>query len=215
MAVKKKKPEKITVDIDTPLEEVLKLNDDGKDLFFDSTPGKFKRLTAETLTKLRQANKTRYLVSRGLCETEREAVKPSQKFTVQPRFSTATNRLEVRNKDPNMHYCWKRTDELQQAEYEGFVPAYSDSELQSFGNIDGTGNNVVRGGGMDELVLMKEPKELHMKKLRMVEEKSAHMRGVIEEAAANKIRSQGGVPYTPPKNGSDGHPWTEPKVGGK
>lgn len=67
-AEEKKSVGRLYVDIDTPVEDVVRLDAEGVDLFFESDKGKFLALDETTLKGLSKLTRTRYEVSKALNE---------------------------------------------------------------------------------------------------------------------------------------------------
>lgn len=67
-AEEKKPVGRLYVDIDTPVEDVIRLDAEGVDLFFESDKGKFLALDETTLKGLSKLTRTRYEVSKALNE---------------------------------------------------------------------------------------------------------------------------------------------------
>jgi hypothetical protein len=187
---------KITLD-NTP-EQVLNFEKEGYTLFFEDEPGKFLNLPQEVVDKLNSSNRTRFLVACGVhARLRQEQEHPenlrSAGLEISPRLASATSRLLVRGKKPGMAYCWKRTDELRQASYEGWKVA-TDPGLETFGGEAGS-TKQVSAGGQTELVLMEIPEETSLAMQRASAEKSEKRARNVESSTAEDIRKSGGIPY--------------------
>jgi hypothetical protein len=205
-------PDRVDVTLDTTEEDVLKYNEEGKNLFFDGDLDSFKVLSDNTIDQLSYINRQRYFSSYGeykynLEHKDEENI--TSRIQVSPRYATATGRLEVHGKDPRFHYCWKRPDELRQAKYEGYEVA-DDDALDTFQGKDKVSSlHKVGAYGDDELVLTKIPQELFDERQRAIQEKSTKRIKAVEDTAKDEMRRAGGLPYEPPK-GPGGPNFTPP-----
>jgi len=196
---------KLTINLDYTPQRVVSLDKEGYKLFFDSTPGKFLRLSDHQLDLLGRDNRDRYLVSEGLYAREKyQKDHPDEVgsgIEVSGVFATATERLKVEGKEPGKWYAWKRPDELRKVSREGYQIARGKS-LRTF---MGQGDEIHRVGeyGKDELILTEIPEEQHQKRRRIVGEKSRKRIEAVETNAVEEMRRGGGVPYVPPEK--DGH----------
>lgn len=189
-------PDRIDVTLDMTEEDVIQYDKDGKNLFFDGDLGAFKELSDKTLSQLSSLNRVRYFSSYGeyTYNKKREfEPKISERVKVSPRYATATQRLEVLNKDPNKHYVWKRTDEVRAAKYEGYQVS-SDEKLDTFGS-DTSSVHTVGETGEAELVLMETSKENFKARQRAISEKSQRRIKAVEDTAKEEMRRDGGLPY--------------------
>ncbi len=203
-----KKKEEISIDF-TP-QEVVSLDKEGYILTFDDMPGRFLDLKENVLNKLSKFNRTSYLVSEGLhARRKREASNPEDFATpglkVNPGYATATARLKVQNMTPGMHPCWKRPDELRQASYDGYTVARG-KEIDTFMGEEGDVHKV-GAYGQDELILMQIPEETADQRMKDVVDKSNRRSEAVKSNAIEDLR-RGGIPYDPPKKGSDGKNWS-------
>jgi hypothetical protein len=191
-------PKQTKISIDNTPTEVLDYEVKGFTLFFDDEPGRLLNLSDEVVEKLSSTNRTRYLVACGVHarlkeEREHPEVKRTPGLEISPRLASATNRLLVRNKKPGMAYCWKRSDELRQASYEGWKVAI-DPNLETFGGEVGS-TRQVSAGGQTELVLMEIPEETSLAMQRAAAEKSEKRAKNVEASTQEDIRRSGGIPY--------------------
>jgi hypothetical protein len=111
-------------------------------------------------------------------------------INVSARFASATARLRVDNKDPNMHYVWKRPDELRQAAYEGYKIAKG-TNLRTFSGRPDSEVHRVGAMGDDELILMQIPGKLAEERQRAVGEKSKKRIERFDDASAEEIEKSG------------------------
>lgn len=190
-------PNRIDITIDTDPQDVVQYDNERKNLVFSGEPGKFLELPDEVIDQLSNRSKTAYFSAYGLHEWyQRNAgeERVSDHIKVSPRLATATAQLEVSNKDPKMHYCWKRTDEKYLSERDGYRVA-SDPALKTFRE---DADNTVRTVGSDgdtELILMKIPKEDFEARQRAISEKSRRRIEGADNQAKEDIRRAGGIPY--------------------
>lgn len=159
--------ERVQVDIDYSPKDVVELDAEGAELFFEDEEGRFLELGPEEVQKLSAQNRARYLLTSHAYHTrEREKDEPeSAPIRVSPRLARATRRIDVRYPKgwrEKFHPVWKRTDEVRDAEYEGYTTV-KDKEIESFGSGDSRGVHVIGAAGEDELILMAKPLEEHEK----------------------------------------------------
>lgn len=198
-----KTPKSLTIDIDTSEEDMLKYQEKGYILFFDTKIGRFKKLTPEQVKKLDQNNKVRYFVAVG--EHQNLLEESDDPFSgldlkVDKMAYSATEALEVFGKDPNFHYAWKSPEKLQRAQREGFVPAKEANLKTAVGS--GTEVRKIGAYGKDELVLCKMPKELHERKVREKLQMNKELEGAGIRQGIEEISKAGKV-YIPPESGDD------------
>lgn len=189
-------PNRVDVTLDMSDEDVLQYDDKGANLFWDGSLESFKELDDDFVKKLSNLNQTRYFSSfweyqRAL--KRKDEPKISERIKVSPRLARATQRLEVYNKRPGMHYCWKRPDEVFQSKLEGYKTV-SDTTVQSFMAED-SGAHKVAADGEAELVLMEIPKETFEEGQRVISEKSTRRKEAVDNQAREDIRRAGGIPY--------------------
>lgn len=197
----------LEVDVDTPWEKVIEFDAKGAVVTFDDKPGRFKRLTDAERDKLRKMTLSAYLVSEHYHKQALERANNPEGIPIlgEVRQSArATDRLYVGNKDPGMYYSWKRPDEIKKAvAYEGWVPA-NDPTLDVFRKPVG-GVPVTGSKGDDELILMKQPLDLHEAKLRRGFEESEKRRGTFQRKTAHQ---EGLFEEGDPKLDQKGRKWT-------
>lgn len=194
---KPSKPSKaVKITIDNDPQEVVQYDNDGVRLEFEHANGKFLRLPPEVTRSLSYENKQRYFVSKGMFE-ETLSFDGYDRRNFPPRqgFATATDRLSVLNKDPKMHYCWKRPDELRQAKMDGYRVA-QDASLDTF-NSEPSSTKTVGTHGQEELVLMEIPKEINQQQRAANKEKDQRRRKGVESGAVDDMIRSGGKPFIP------------------
>ena len=190
------KPNLVKISIDNTPEEVIQYDTDGVKLEFEHANGRFLRLPSEVTRSLSYENKQRYFVSKGMFEeTLSFDHYDRRKFPPKQGFATATDRLDVKNKNPRMHYCWKRPDELRQAQMDGYRPV-SDDSLDTFGG-DVSSTRTVGAGGDTELVLMEIPKETKDQQRAANKEKDQKRRQGVESSTVDDMIRSGGKPFIP------------------
>lgn len=200
VAPKSKIPKRVDISIDTKVKDVIQYDIEGKNLFFEPDLDRFLKLPGRAVESLSAINRARYFSAYGEYKYQKDnkdAPKIAERIQVSPRYSTATQRLEVNGKDPSMHYCWKRSDELRQAAYEGYVVA-EDGDLDTFGSDSGTAHTVGAFGDT-ELILMKLPKEENEKRQRAIVEKSLAREHALDSTYEREVKSEGGLTYKEPK----------------
>ena len=161
-----------TIGIDISLDEVVKLDSEGKKLFFDSTPGNFLKVPDEVLSKLSRDAKLAYLEAErsNRRENEKKDLSPTPGLQVTAGMSAmATSRLEV-DYPPGFldkwHAVWKRPDEAPWFLGKGYTYVTEGDGVQSFSSklftaAETGGRHIVGQAGQVELVLMKCPKETY------------------------------------------------------
>jgi hypothetical protein len=197
----------LEVDIDTPFDKVIEFDAKGAMITFEDKPGRFKRLTDAEQDKLRKMTLSAYLVSERYHERALDRANNPEGIPVLKEVqqaARATDRLYVGNKDPGMYYSWKRPDEIKKSvAYEGWVPA-TDPALDVFRKPVG-GVPVTGSKGDDELILMKQPLDLHEAKLRRGFEESEKRRGSFQRGTAHR---EGLFEEGDPKLDPKGRKWT-------
>jgi hypothetical protein len=193
-------PTNILITLDTPVADVVRWDAEGKNLIFEDAFGKFLDLPDDAFQKLSGMNQTRYLISfRSNTRLKKEKANPelfrSPDIEVSPRLASATSRIEVYGKNPDKDYVWKRTDELQAANYEGWRVS-ADSKLQTFGGEVGSSRQIA-ADGKTEMVLMEAPKGTSKALQLAAAEKSKKRMEGVEASTAADMRQSGGVPYVP------------------
>jgi hypothetical protein len=174
--VKSPKSKKVPISLDNSVEDAVKYDKDGLELSFDSTPGKFLELPDEVVKGLSVVNRTSYALSYLAHQTEvkQQDVQPTEDLSIYARYSTPIRRLEVRWESKERerefrkrwHLCWKRPDELQYCQSEGYSKVTKSDGVISFAYDEKRGIHVVGVAGQPELVLMKCPVEVYEGKLR-------------------------------------------------
>ena len=208
-------PKRIDITIDTGAEDVVKLNNEGCDLFFNEEVGRFKELPEDIFRALRIDNKNRYAVSKVLNDSAKKAATRSplsDRVKVSGRLASATARLEVEGKDPNKHYAWKRTDEEMDWERAGFKVAEGDNLRTLVSSPSGV--HRVGMHGQDELILVETSNENADAIERQVVQRSKQRASSVEDEAAEAMARNYGVPYRFEKGERDPHgaKFSAPKI---
>lgn len=190
-------PKRVDITLDMSDEDVLHYDEDGGNLFWDGSLEGMKLLEDETVKKLSSINRERYFSSLQEYTTafsrKDDGPRVGNRIEVSPRLARATQRLEVTGKRPGIHYCWKRSDEVNHAKVEGYK-AVSDPAVETF---MGEGSEVRKVGadGYTELVLMEIPDSLHQERQRAISEKSKRRIEGVDNQTKEDIRRSGGIPY--------------------
>lgn len=202
VGAKTPKPKIVKVSVDMAPADVIELSQSGADLRFEDTPGQFLELDDEHVRELRKGDREKYFVAHGAWRMEmNQRLSESEGIRVSGRLAAATARLEVDGKDPGMHYCWKRPDELRQAGYDGYEIAKG-KNLRSFGGKSGAVHRV-GAMGEDELILMQKPREQAERDLREPAERSRRKVKSFDEASKAEIGQFAYDPTTGARGGGN------------
>jgi len=193
-------PDVYLITLDDKITDVVKLDAAGKRLAFEDALGRFLEIPDNILEDLSPQTRMAYLVSyRSNAKLRAQREHPEDFRTpgieVSPRLASATSRISVRGKDPAKDYVWKRTDELQTANYEGWRVS-TDPKLQTFGGEVGTSRQIA-ADGRTEMVLMEAPKGTSFAIQKAAADKSKSRIEGVEKATLEDIKRSGGVPYVP------------------
>lgn len=200
------KEEKITITLDNTIEDIVKYQEEGKEIFFEDDADTFIELSMEDQAKLNALNRTKYTLACGIRyqKLNLSGINDSKKI-IKPRpgFASATARLEVRGKKPGKHYSWKRPDELQAAEHEG-TRVCRDPDVITFGGVDengrsihGSGVKTVSANGVTELILCETPAEVHNARMESIAELSVRRNKAVDTTAKSQLSAAGGNPFVP------------------
>lgn len=153
------KAKKVFITVDNTIEDVVKYNEEGIDVFFCDDVDRMIELSKEDLKLLPKALVTRYNISKQTHELRTEQAKEDAliaQIELGSRAANASGQLEIQNKDPNYEYYLSARRNVGKKKQKGF-------------QIDKTGatcygitptNGVKFVGYSDELVIMSRPKEL-------------------------------------------------------
>ncbi len=199
--IEKSQEKKIFITLDNSVNEVLSLNKQGKDLYFEDG-AKFCRLGPAALKELSFENTARYNLAFVSTEMDKEA-KPTSKLNITPRFATATARMDVKVLDPNIKPCWKRPEETRMAEVAGYAYAIEGKHVQTFAANDGENPKIGKAGD-PELILMYITKEKHQAMIKAASDKSKRRDGAVMSGAKSVLEQMGGKPF---EDVRDDHKW--------
>jgi len=198
---KENNPKRINLTIDNTIEDIVKYQEEGVEIFFPDSDEEFIQLSEEEIKELNLFNKQKYNIACGVkYRTLRlDDVKHAHKvFKPRAGFASATDRLEIRGGDPSMHRFWKRPDELQKMNYEG-GRVCKDPTVETFGGTDeygksnaGSSVHKVSANGVDELILCETPKERNIARRKAIESKSQNRNKAVDEAVKTEIAKLGG-----------------------
>lgn len=157
------KGKKIKVDVDTPLEDVLKWDKEGAVLLFVVEDGRFKELKEAEQRKLSQANRTRYEVSADMAEDLAEDEDDESIFvgiSISEDMGRAASRLDVEGLPEGLEKRWERPDMLDDRLREGYKIVKTKG-VKTLSNPTGKpAMHTITRNGATELVLLAKPKEL-------------------------------------------------------
>jgi len=204
------KKEKIIVALDMTGADVIDLQEQGKDLFFSEDPDEFVdliRVYPEAFGELNKIHRDRFSVSYALYKVAlRQQENPGSGITVTSNSGSATQRMNVGHQNPKMHYCWKRPDQLQQAQYAG-LKVSTDPDLVTFCSVPGSSHQI-SANGKTELVLHEKPKAVHEAEQSALADKAMRKAHAVTEQAAEAVKRAGAAP-------SGHHPFTRPNISTK
>ena len=192
---KKNSMKKYTVSLDTTEEDVIKYDKSGAVLFFESEPGKFKKLPESVLTELSRKSLLSYIEAErsNKREGEKQAKAPTPGFTVGGNLATAMDRLKIEQTPESKakwHVVWKRPDEAPYLLTQGYSYVTENDGVKTYSSIlSGPGHYVVGAGGREELVLLKCSVELFKEILRRNSELSFEQNEGVKAEASDKIES--------------------------
>ena len=172
------------VHIDTPIEDVVNSDKEGKKLEFDVD--RFKKLSDRVVSFLSDRNKVIYRSAyQEFCELQEGEYKPSA-VKIQPVSMDPLARMEVHNKDPHYEYAFMRADEKNAWIRDGkeVVTIHNDNVITASSD-NGEGIHKIGTTGDTELILMREPRQQWMARIKKVEEDSRRQ----NEGAIDKGRS--------------------------
>ena len=195
---------KIYITIDNNIDDVIKYQNEGKEIFFKDDPGEFIQLSQEDVKHLSPINLAKYMIGKGVSERNLDlsSVRDNHKFfKPRPGFASATDRLRIEGGRPDKTYAWKRADELMQVGYDG-GKVCTDPNVRTFGGVNSDGTTL-RGGttktvsanGEDELILVEYPKEVHDAIIARSDELSVRRNRAVDITAKEEIRKAGGMPF--------------------
>jgi hypothetical protein len=190
---------KCTIALDKTTENVIELDAGGVELVFDSTPGKFLELPDGVIQGLSARNKSSYFAAfhSHAKEKRQQGLEPTVEINVNARGATAGDRMAV-DYPPGFldkyHPCWKRTDELQACQAQGYSFVREEDGAQSFAYDKTRGFHVVGKPPHEEMYLMKIPVEKYNELMKVSEDRSRRNNGAAEEAFMEEAEKLGGKP---------------------
>jgi hypothetical protein len=198
---------KETITVDKSVESVIQSDKEGVVLLFDSAPGKFLKLPDDVIRGLSERNKSSYFAALGAFtfEEQQKGLEPTKGFNINPYKAEAGARLEVKYPDgwlKKWHPCWKRTDELQACQTQGYVFVRGNGEdagVVSYAFDESRGLHVVGIKGHEELYLMKVPVDAYKAIMSVSEERSRLNNGELERKFMEEAETLGGKPVSSTK----------------
>lgn len=200
------------VSVESPIEEVIRLNNEGAELYFESERGKFLQLTESQVRELSNDNRVRYGVSLQLhakSDPENDRIQQRLKIlgansrrkefekTVKGTLPSAlaTKKLQTFVGD-GFHSVWTRGDKIEsrlELGYEFVKPG--DDVYVGVPATDGHFETKVETG-KTELTLMRIPLEKKAEIDRMKKEKADRLLQAGDEAGRSELRALGAKPVT-------------------
>jgi hypothetical protein len=176
--------------LDTTVSQIVNWDKAGDRLVFDYE--KLRLLPDEVVQELHHENKTAYIVAKSVNDTVRrhEAERAagergpigSTVEVIAPLGGSATGRLRLKQKDPKFHYCFKRTDEINDCLDEGYQIVNGDDPVKSPGARGPSGTRRISHHGEDELILLKIPESRYQGHLQAVSQ--------ISQGAGKRVREE-------------------------
>lgn len=180
------------IDLDTPVENILKWDAKGDRFQFDFE--RFLELDADTLGSLSKFNRDGYVIAKGVADKLKEREKEREEglgptegleFTERDELElnllggSASGRTRLSGGRAETHYCLKRVDEIEEAISAGYDFVDGEDPVKTPGMTKVGGTRRISRHGQDESVLMKIPKERYEKHIEAVSEIG---RGQVEGA---------------------------------
>jgi hypothetical protein len=186
----------IKIDIDTKIADVLLSDAGGKILEFNTI--RFKKLSKEIVERLRPETQEAYKKAYGEFSIEqKEGYRPSS-LSIRPTMESPSKRFEIRNQDPNYHYHWARAQRVSENKRDGLeVVTKENDDVETFASDVGMSEHIVGVTGDPEHVLMREPIQQHMAKLKRDEEASKRNIGDVENKGIRDIERLGVKAFVP------------------
>ena len=188
---------KYTVTLDNGVETVIRYDDEGYDLFFDSTPGKFLELSKEDVSKLSARNKSNYFTAffSWKQEEEQQKLNPIEGLEITQGFAPPKDRMNVKTPGPEFdkkwHLCWKGPATLQYDLAQGYSFVTKEDGCQTFAWDKKRDRHVVGALGHEELYLMKIRVEDYKKLVSRDEEASRIQDGQVTREALEEMKKAG------------------------
>lgn len=162
-----------TIDVDTPLQNVLDWDQEGVRFQYDFE--RFLFLTDEQVGALSQFNREGYTIAKAVADkliSQQKEREEGLRRTDGPRIESAPDKLSlnliggslgaktrISGGKKDTHYCLKRDDELAEAADAGYAFVKDDDPVKTPGMANIAGTRRISRHGQVESVLMKIPKE--------------------------------------------------------
>ncbi len=149
-------------------EYILSLEKKGVKMIFDGED--FRILPDEIVKELSFENQRNYFVAQGVSKqiAKSKARKDAGFGDIQiidPLKGKPVSKLEVRNQQKGMHYCWKRPDEIEGCKQLGYEMAEAEAKTKGASRASSS-HVIVDKQGKDDLVLMKIPERVFQQHLQ-------------------------------------------------
>lgn len=179
------------IDIDTKISTMVKYDQEGKMLTFNTDPDRFKELDKEVLKELSHENRMRYAqakeIYKVLLEEEKEDQSWKDEINIDEQYASPTKRLEVKNPSKGYRYYKANPGNIGQYEQLGYHIA-PDSDKASIGM---SGSKKIGTLGRDELVLMRTTEENYQKIQEEKKQKREKRKGAAEQSGRDLGESLG------------------------
>lgn len=197
----KKTTKKVKITVDNTISDVVKLDSEGKDLFFESSPELFLHLPPEIYQSLSRVNAQDYMIARDQYKASLEDAKSGdedsdeewlQSLEQIDHTNNANNLLEVTNKRPGMHYSWQTPTKVLMMGKKGYRIC-KDKSVKTAYNLDGLGKHEIRRNGETELILM-ETTQANYEALMAAEERKRELaKATVENDLRDSIMKSGAI----------------------
>lgn len=159
---KKKLDEKVKINVDFTMSDVVQLDSEGKKLEFSAEPGQFLELTSDVYRSLSRVNALDYVIARDQFKAYQSANYLTEDESTSEWLQTleridhtnnAQSHLDIEGKVPGMYYSWQTPDQLMAMGKKGYRIC-KDKRVRTVYNQDGLKANEIRRNGATELILM-------------------------------------------------------------
>lgn len=203
------------ITLDTSMEKVIDWDRNGDRLVFDTTPGRFKALSAEELDQLSSWTKNLYHVMKGQADSEQRAAEaPSTPgLEISGRFISPGQKLAVNYPEPFLkewHPAWLRCDEHRGNIGKGYTTVTDEDVETATPNVGGGTTKLVGDSVYKEYELMKLPLKEYERRRDETAAISTQRVKSVEKSAIDQMRRAGGKEFVPPEGGTDGRNWGPP-----
>jgi len=176
------------ISIDTSMEDMLKYDESGELLVFDSTPGRFMDMPKEIIDELSKANRVRYYMAKRSWELEKKEAENDDGWkndiVIQEQYASPTERMSIKGADPNLSYYLATPEKMHKHAAKGYSKV-----APGAASIGLSGSNTMGTLGNTEYVLMQTTKENKAKIDAAKKEKRDWLMGNVdagvEQAAAD------------------------------